>query len=438
MADTPAGVSGTAAQAPDETGTGETGTGETGTAPLTGDSRVELRPLSVRPEGDEFMVGDLARGEFITVPQIAVVVIDALRDGLTLAEAGNRARDSAGTDVDVADFVGTLCDLGFVASIDGVSLAADGPELTYGGKLGAVTARLARPLYSAPAWVAYGLLLAGTLVLLIGVAWFRPRYGQFFFLSSPVLSLALLTIIGIPLGMAHELAHWLGARVEGAPARITISRRYYLLVFQTDLSALWSLPRQRRFGALLAGIAFDAVVLAALLCVRGAQYLGWWHPQLTLARLLAALVLLQVISISFQFVVFLRTDLYAVLITGLGYLNLTRVSKLQMARRYRRLSESEERELDSADPRDKAAARWYGWVQIAGVVLIAYYFAAFFGPAAVQLVRWVVTGLTTAPATSLRFWVVLASGCVAALPIVIPPLTYIRDRQRRRGATQSG
>ena len=67
-----------------------------------------------------------------------------------------------------------------------------------------------------------------------GVAWFRPRHGQFYFLSSPVLSLALLTIIGIPLGMLHERAHWLGARVEGAPARITISRRYYLLVLQTD------------------------------------------------------------------------------------------------------------------------------------------------------------------------------------------------------------
>ena len=344
MADAPVGPPAIAAREP----------GETDTAlRLTADSRVELRPLSVRPEGDGFMVGDLARGEFITVPAIAVVVIGALREGRTVAEAAARARDSAGTDVDVADFVETLCDLGFVARIDGASLETEGPELTYGGRLGGAAARLAQPFYSAPAWVAYGLLFAGSLVLLTGVTWFRPRYGQFFFLSSPVLSLALLTIIGIALCMLHELAHWLGARIEGAPARITISRRYYLLVFQTDLSALWALPRRRRFGALLAGIAFDTVVIAALLGGRAAQYLGWWHPQPTLARLLAALVLLQVISISFQFVVFLRTDVYAVLITGLGYLNLTRVSRLQMARRYRRLLESEERELASADPGTK-------------------------------------------------------------------------------------
>ena len=123
MADAPVGPPAIAAREP----------GETDTAlRLTADSRVELRPLSVRPEGDGFMVGDLARGEFITVPAIAVVVIGALREGRTVAEAAARARDSAGTDVDVADFVETLRDLGFVARIDGASLETEGPSSPMG------------------------------------------------------------------------------------------------------------------------------------------------------------------------------------------------------------------------------------------------------------------------------------------------------------------
>jgi putative peptide zinc metalloprotease protein len=377
------------------------------------------------------MVGDVTRGEFISVPGVAVVVIDALRDGLTVGEAADRARDSAGTDVDVADFVETLRDLAFVASIDGVPLQDEGAQLGYGGRLGAVAARLARPLYSAPAWIAYGLLFACSLVLLTAVAWFRPRYGQLFFLPNPVLSIALLTIIAIPLMMLHELAHWLGARVEGLPARITVSRRYYLLVLQTDLSALWALPRRRRFGPLLAGIAVDTVATAAFLCGRAAQHLGWWHPQPTLARLLAALVLGQVLAVSFEFVVFLRTDMYAVLITGLGYINLTRVSHLRMARRYRRLTAAEEHELAVADPRDLAASRWYGWVQAAGAALVAFYFAVFFAPAIVHIVNWVVTGLASSPAAGLHFWVILISGCVAVVPVVIPLVIYIRERRRR-------
>jgi putative peptide zinc metalloprotease protein len=422
MADAPADARGVTAQEPAETTTGSR---------LSADSRIGLRPLSVRAEGDGFMVGDVARGEFVSVPGIAVVVIDALRDGLTVAEATEHARDSAGTDVDVADFVETLCDLGFVASIDGVPVQSDGTQLSDGGWLGAVAARLARPLYSAPAWIAYGLLFVGSLVLLTAVAWFRPRYGQVFFLPNPVLSLALLVIITIPLGIVHELAHWLGARIEGLPARITVSRRYYLLVLQTDLSALWALPRRRRFGPLLAGIAADTVIITALLCGRAAQYLDWWHPPLMLARLLAALILTLVISISFEFVVFLRTDLYAVLITGLGYINLTRVSGLTMARRYRRLTATEERELAAADPRDIAASRWYGWVQVAGAALAAFYFAVFFAPAVIQLVRWVVTGLVTSPAASLHFWETLVSGCVAVVPVVVPLVIYVRERRRR-------
>jgi putative peptide zinc metalloprotease protein len=398
---------------------------------LTADSHIVLRPLSVRPEGEGFMVGDVARGEFISVPAIAVVVIDALRDGLSVAEAAERARDSAGTDVDVADFVKTLCDLGFVASIDGVSIQNEDTQLGYGGRLGAAAARFARPLYSAPAWVAYGLLFVGSLVLLTADPWFRPRYGQLFFLPNPVLSVAVLTILTIPLGILHELAHWLGARIQGLPARITVSRRYYLVVMQTDLSALWALPRRRRFGPLLAGMAFDTVVIAALLCGRGAQHLGWWHPQPTLARLLAALVITQVVAVSLQFMVFMRTDLYAVLITGLGYINLTRVSRLTVARHYRRLTAAEQHELAVADRRDLAASRWYGWVQVAGAALAAFYFAAFFAPAIVHIVRWVVTGLVSSPPASVHFWEVLVSGCVAVVPVVIPPVIYVRERRRR-------
>src|SRR5579875_2126614 len=349
------------------------GPGPAGGAPaLGGASQVVLRPLSITAGDDgSFLVGDLARGEFIQVPAIAVTVINALRSGRTVAAAAAETQRETGQEVDVAEFVATLTDCGFVASVDGVPLQSDGPELTDGGQLGATLARLARPLYSAPAWAVYGVLFCCCLVLLTAVPWFRPHYGQLFFLPGPVLSIVLLTVITAPIAMLHELAHWLGARLEGVPARITLSRRYYLLVFQTDLSALWAVPRRRRFGPLLAGMAFDVVVIAALLGVRATQFLGWWHPQPTLARLLAGLVTALAATFSLQFVVFLRTDIYAVLITGLGCVNLTRISRLRLARAYRRLTAAEEREYAHASPRDRDTSRWYCWVQLGGAVIVA-------------------------------------------------------------------
>jgi putative peptide zinc metalloprotease protein len=401
---------------------------------VTAGSHVQLRELSITRNGESFMVGDLAHGEFIEVPEIAVVVIDALRDGATVGGAAETAREHAGTDVDVAEFVETLREVGFVASIDGVPITADGPELTDGGRAGAAVARIASPLYSTPAMAAYALLFAACLALLIAVPWLRPGYRQLFFLSNPVLSIALLNVITMPLLILHELAHWIGARIEGVPARITITRRYYMMVAQTDLTGLWALPPRRRLAPLLAGIAFETVTTAVLLAARITQHLNWWHPAPTLSRLLAALVISQVFSVSFQFALFLRTDLYAVLITCLGCRNLSRVSRLTMIGRYRRRTAAEENELATADPRDRAIARWYGWVQLGGVAVVMFYFVAFFVPATVHVVRWVAAGLATSSPRAWSFWVFLVSGCVAMVPAAIPPVTFIRDRRRRSGS----
>jgi len=394
-------------------------------------SRLVLRDLHITSEGDQYLVGDVARGEFVSVPAIAVTVIEALRVGGTLADTAERVRAEAGSRVDVADFAATLIDLGFVALLDGVPLAGPSPELTKGGRLGAAGARLAQPLYSRPAFALYGLLFATCVALLTTVPQLRPHVTQLFFLPNPVLSVALLAVIGMPLAMTHELAHWLGARVNGVPARITISRRYYMLVAQTDLSALWAVPRRRRFGPLLAGIAWDTVRLSGLIAARAEQLAGWWHPGPFAARLIAALIVTHVLSISWQFFVFLRTDIYAVLATGLGCLNLTEISRLWMARRYRKLTPTEQGALAAASPRDLTAARWYSWVQAGGLAAVTFYFFAFVTPFAISITRWVIDGLARDPAATPRFWEVLASGIVILVPAAMPPLSYLRDRRRR-------
>jgi putative peptide zinc metalloprotease protein len=418
---------------------GTAAVGEPGLEPrLDGCSRVTLRPLSITPNGEAFMVGDLARGEFIEVPPIAVTVINALRAGHTLAETAALARDQAGEAVDVEDFVESLIGCGFVAAANGIPLPSSGPELADGGKVGAFAARLARPFYSAAAFAVYAGLFVSCAVLLTVVRELRPHYSQWFFMSNPVLSLELLFVLTMPLVMLHELAHWLGARIEGLPARITVSRRYYLLVMQTDLSGLWALPRKRRLAPLLAGMAFDTLLLAALIAARGSALAGWWHPPTTLVRLTAAVILVQVYSIVFQFFLFLRTDLYGVLITGLGCLNLTRISRLRMTQRYRRLTAAEELELTAASPRDKAASRWYGWVQFGGAIAAIGYFGAFFVPSLIHVANWVGSGLIHSSPSTADFWYVAGEGCVLLLQAGIPPLTYARDRARRTRPAEAG
>jgi putative peptide zinc metalloprotease protein len=119
------------------------------------------------------------------------------------------------------------------------------------------------------------------------------------------------------------------------PARIRIDRRLYLLVLETDLTGLWGLPRRRRYWPLLIGVGFLAVVLAVVLAARLAAGAGLWQPAPGLARLLAALTLLQVASIGMQFFVFMRTDLYTVLVAATGCSNLWSVTRLTLHRHLR-------------------------------------------------------------------------------------------------------
>ena len=100
--------------------------------PLTAATRLRLRELRIVPEGDDFLVGDPARGEFVAVPEVAVTVISLLRDGYTLGETAARVQEQTGEQVDVADFAATLVELGFVAATDGVPVDATGPELADG------------------------------------------------------------------------------------------------------------------------------------------------------------------------------------------------------------------------------------------------------------------------------------------------------------------
>jgi len=171
--------------------------------------------------------------------------------------------------------------------------------------------------------------------------------------------------------------------------------------------------------------------LAVLIVLRATALAGWWHPGPLGGRLIAALIVTHVLSISWQFFVFLRTDVYAVLAVGIGCLNLTRISRLRMARRYRRLTAAETAELAAAGPRDLAAARWYSWIQAAGLVLVAFYFVRFFVPLIVSVIRWVVTGLQRTSPAHPHFWEVLVSGCVALVPAATAAFIYLRDHREQ-------
>lgn len=67
-------------------------------------------------------------------------------------------------------------------------------------------------------------------------------------------------------------------------------------------------------------------------------------------------------------------------------------------------------------------------VQVGGAALCVFYFAVYFVPATVISMRWVAAGLSDAAPSSPMFWDTVISGILLVTPVLIPPITYLRDR----------
>ncbi|GAA3435159.1 hypothetical protein [Kutzneria kofuensis] len=192
------------------------------------------------------------------------------------------------------------------------------------------------------------------------------------------------------------------------------------------------LPRRRRYWPLLVGTFFDGTVLLGALLGRLGGQLRWWELEPGADRFLAALAFLQLSLIASQCFVFLRTDIYAVLLTAAGCFDLWRVNQLLLRRRLRLITPAQRQELDAAHPRDLAVARWYCWVYMAGLVLAGWFFVCFFAPATVRLLCWIAQTVAGAELADPSFWEALVFGAVVLSPQMATLAIAVRDISRRR------
>ena len=422
-------------------------------APGTG---VRLGPLSVVDDGSDVLVGRPDTGRFISVPPVGGVVVRALLAGASQEQAQQAAEAFAGEPVDVPGFVAALVRLGLAdADTDG-DLDGDGvtdgdgarsrPVRRSPGRTAAVqqrrfvhgiSERTARRICGPAGWSVCAAALLFDAVCLVTQPWLRPVPAHVFFLPQAGLAVLLLRPAAYLLIGLHEAGHWVAARAAGLGARFGVDRRLYFLVFETDLSQIWSLPRRRRYGPQLAGLAVDCVSLALLL---GVRILAGGGPGGgrgdVVADGAAALAFGVAASMVWQCLVFLRTDLYGVLVTATGCRDLWRVKSLLLRRALHRLRPGEAEQLRRAHPADLRVGVWFRWVHLVGLVVAAGYFAAVLGPVLWTLLGWTVDGLRPGPARA-GFWGTLAVSAVLWLPQVSVAGLWLRQATAsRRGSVR--
>ncbi|MEY7970604.1 hypothetical protein AB8O38_01240 [Saccharomonospora xinjiangensis] len=392
------------------------------------DGGVRLRPLSVVEDGDEVVVGDPESGTFVTIPPVGGVVVRALQRGAGLREAAEEAEAFAGEPVDVAAFVEVLKDLGFVDDGSGKKREAERTAAIQNKRwLAGVSQRVAAPFFGTPAWAGYIALALFCVATFVAVPGLWPSSGQDAFLTGDIGSSALLLVPFALLSMAlHEGGHWFAARAIGINARFGIDRRSVLLVFETDLTQVWTVPRRRRYIPLLGGIAVDVVVLSVLLGARLLVHTGAWSPPAIVDSTLAVWVYVKLAGLLWQCMVFLRSDLYAVLVNALGCRNLWRVKTLLLRRAFGRLTEEQRTELAGASPVDVRVGLWFRWVWLAGSVVVLAWFAVFVLPPIVTVIDWT-AGMLAAGPLSGSFWYATLCAGLLLLPQILVAVVAVRQ-----------
>jgi putative peptide zinc metalloprotease protein len=345
--------------------------------------------LTVVRDGDGYVLGSLGSADFFAVPLIGGQVVLWLQDGAGIAECGRRAAELAGEPVDVEGFLAGLADAGLLGG--GTAQPGHG-DAAQPGHVGT-----AQPSHGTAGWKrtagrvtfgpaalgVQGLFAAAGIVAMIVFPRARPTYTDAIAVHVPLLSIVIISVLSMVRGLAHESAHVLAAWAAGVSSRVSISRRMIVIVYQTDLTRLWSVPRRSRAVPLLAGLVFDGastglLVLLELTVLRAAPLL--------VIHLIRAAIFLSVSAIAFQFLLFMRTDVYALFVLATGCKHLWDTKGAIARNAVRRATAEDLTILNTAGRREVLWARVFLGLYAPGVLFTAWYFAAFGLPAVRKII----------------------------------------------------
>ena len=381
------------------------------TAPL------RFHRLSFLEERGEVVVGRADRGPFAVLPPDGAALVRELAAGRSPAGAAAWYAQTYRETVDIEGFIDTLRELGLVRE--------DGHEPVEAAAIAPVGwQRLGRALFSRQAGLAFALLLVAAVAACATDPRMLPRPSNVFF-SDYIMVVSVTIVVGqLALAVVHEAFHALAGRRLGVRSRIRVSRRFFFIVFETDLDGLAVVPRRQRALPLLAGLLSDGLAVAALTVT---AYVTRGHDAQvsTVSAVCLALAFTTLLRMAWQFLYFfLRTDIYYLITALTGSVDLDGTARDVLANWVnRRLGRCDRlRDLDARHPRDRRALRWFLPIMIAG-------YAAMFGmlvlmlPASWQFLSGAAERVFAGAPSGAQFWdsalLLVSAACQSAILLAL-------------------
>lgn len=279
------------------------------------DTPLQVLPYSVQPDGEGFIIGSPRSGRFLSVPGDVVEILAAFKAGRSPAEvhADYLRRHDEAPDLD--DLIAVLSGYGIIAT--GTETPPEtAPRRGHFDRL--VTPALGRLLWNRVTLAAMAAVVAAAVIVLWREPSLLPGWRALYFPNETALQLLGVMLLGMASTFVHEMAHLSAARAAGVSCRFSIGNQLWFVVWYTDMSGIWALPRRRRYLPILAGPIVDLASAALIVLVLAADRHWQWNFAPLTTSLLSALLFVYLLRILWQCYFFIRTDFYYALSNLLG------------------------------------------------------------------------------------------------------------------------
>lgn len=352
---------------------------------FTKDSIISLSNLTVIKEIDEYTIGDEQKNIFFRVPKEAIYVIEEANGHNTVEEIQDSILQNKKIEIDVLDFMNTLNSLGV---INDINLDED--------RKNNFIQSLGKFLFNKVTITFYIINILLTIILLIAFPnKLTPNYQDTFVLSSIGLSLLLFFFVSWFLVFVHEGAHYLAVSATGKKMNFQLSIRWFWVVIEANMNTLWSIPREKRYIPFLAGFFID------ILIINISFILILVINDIFIISLLKMIALIQFYKIIWQFIIFLRTDFYYVL---LNYFGVSTLTKGSIAYLLRKISPKYNLFFDKLSSREQIICKRYSWLYIVSLFAVCYLFLFLSIPTVLYTLKTTLSILSTFAYNTFEFW----------------------------------
>jgi len=213
----------------------------------------------------------------------------------------------------------------------------------------------------------------------------------------------------------------------------SIGRRLYFIVFETDLTGLWSIPAKARYLPYLAGMVADTIFFSVMTIIAGLTYVSG-DPYSFPSAFCLAMAYSALLRLVWQFSFYLRTDIYYVITTALQCIGLQQITKCIILNRFYRLIGRPDKVQDESHwpVRDRQVALWYIPVFLLGYTISIGLFLFVGLPITYLYLAGIFNHLLYSAPLSSQFWDTTTFLALNVLQLSVVGFLLIRDFKRRK------